>query len=252
MALYEQYPGAGITTITGRQGSPIANTEVQSYPQGFEQAEQPLGTQSVEDTIISLYRTNTPIDVISQQVGVPSDHVVAVINEHQQTPSQFTPSAAPPGVETEFEQETITDLPFEQIDTEQITTSPDLLSDGLGTQALMAMDPSITANSPEAGEARNLEQKIMRTGTTVYGLNTEDPDVIQTGNVLSLDVLDGLQDDEEGISDDVKNQVLQDIGLNDVFTNENISMEDRIDFFKHYIAETLGLDYDDLKKSPDE
>ena len=80
----EQYPGAGITTIRGRQGSPIATTEAQSYPQGFEQAEQPLGTQSVEDTIISLYRTNTPIDVISLQVGVPSDHVAAVINQHQQ------------------------------------------------------------------------------------------------------------------------------------------------------------------------
>jgi len=251
MAIGDPFPGAGITNIIGQQGNPMGGVVESRSSNMFNPNETP------EDAVLRLWQANAGIDQIAQLTGIPSPQIAQIINNYTGADTRMNnqfiqPLPAGAGVETEFEQETITDLPFEQIDTEQITTRPDLISDGLGTQALMAMDSSLTENSPEVGEARNLEEKIIKTGTDVYGLNTEDPDVIQTGNVLSLDVLDGLQDDEEGISDDVKNQVLQDIGLNDVFTNENISMEDRIDFFKHYMAETLGLNYDDLKKSSDE
>ena len=251
MAIGGPYPGAGITNIIGQQGNPMGGVVESRSSNMFNPNETP------EDAVLRLWQANAGIDQIAQLTGISSTQIAQIINNYTGADTRMNnqfiqPLPAGAGVEPQFEQETITDLPFEQIDTEQITTRPDLISDGLGTQALMAMDSSLTANSPEVGEARNLEEKIIKTGRDVYGLDTEDPDVIQTSNVMSLDVLDGLQDDEEGISDDVKNQVLQDIGLNDVFTNENISMEDRIDFFKHYMAETLGLNYDDLKKSPDE
>jgi hypothetical protein len=251
MAIGDPFPGAGITNIIGQQGNPMGGVVESRSSNMFNPNETP------EDAVLRLWQANAGIDQIAQLTGIPSPQIAHIINNYTGADTRMNnqfiqPLPAGAGVETEFEEEAVTELPFGQVDTEQITTRPDLISDGLGTQALMAMDSSLTENSPEVGEARNLEQKIIKTGTDVYGLNTEDPDVIQTGNVLSLDVLDGLQDDEEGISDDVKNQVLQDIGLNDVFTNENISMEDRIDFFKHYMAETLGLNYDDLKKSSDE
>lgn len=254
----DPYPGAGITNITARPGDWGAEVESRSSNR-FNPNESP------EDAVIRLFQANAGIDQISQLTGIPAPQIAQIINNYTGTDTLFNnqriqPPPAGAGVETEFEEEAVTELPFGQVDTEQITamdftpTRPSLIdsADGIGTQALMAMDPSITSNSPEAGEARNLEQKIMKTGTDVYGLNTDDPNLIQTANVMSLDVLDGLQDDEEGISDDVKDQVLQDIGLHNVFENENIDMKDRIDFFKHYIAETLGLNYDDLKKSPDE
>ena len=251
MAIGDPFPGAGITNIIGQQGNPMGGVVESRSSNMFNPNETP------EDAVLRLWQANAGIDQIAQLTGIPSPQIAQIINNYTGADTRMNnqfiqPLPAGAGVETEFEEEAVTELPFGQIDTEQITTRPDLISDGLGTQALMAMDSSLTENSPEVGEARNLEEKIIKTGTDVYGLNTEDPNVIQYGNVLSLDVLDGLQDDEEGISDDVKDQVLQDIGLNDVFTNENISMEDRIDFFKHYMAETLGLNYDDLKKSSDE
>ena len=254
MAIGDPYPGAGITNITARPGDWGAEVESRSSNR-FNPNETP------EDAVIRLFQANAGIDQIAQLTGIPSPQVAQIINNYTGTDTRaniqgFQPS--PAGVETEFEEEAVTELPTGQIDTEQITamdftpTRPDLLSDSLGTQALMAMDTSLTENSPEVGEARNLEQKIVKTGTDVYGMNNDDPDVIQTGNALALDQIDSMEPDNQGISNVTKDQVLGDIGLHNVFENEDIDLEDRIDFFKHYIAENMGLDYDNLKKAPDE
>ena len=254
----DPYPGAGITNITARPGDWGAEVESRSSNR-FNPNESP------EDAVIRLFQANAGIDQIAQLTGIPSPQIAQIINNYTGTDTLFNnqriqPPPAGAGVETEFEEEAVTELPFGQVDTEQITamdfspTRPDLTdsAEGIGTQALMAMDSSLTSDSSEVGEARNLEQKIMKTGTDVYGMNNDDPDVIQTGNALALDQIDSLEEDNQGISNVTKDQVLGDIGLHNVFENENIGLKDRIDFFKHYIAENMGLNYDDLKKAPDE
>jgi hypothetical protein len=258
MALGDPYPGAGITNIMGQQGNPMGGVVESRSSNMFNPNETP------EDAVIRLFQANAGIDQIAQLTGIPSPQVAQIINNYTGADTlaniQGFQPPSPTGVETQFEEEEFTQLPFGQIDTEQITTvdftptRPSLLdsAEGIGSQTLMAMDPSITGDSPILGEAQNLEQKIIKTGRDVYGMDNPDPDVIQTGNVLSLDVLDGLQEDNQGISDATKGQVLMNIGLNDVFTNADMPIADRIDFFKHYIAETMGLNYDDLKKAPDE
>ena len=162
----DPYPGAGITNITARPGDWGAEVESRSSNR-FNPNESP------EDAVIRLFQANAGIDQISQLTGIPAPQIAQIINNYTGTDTLFNnqriqPPPAGAGVETEFEEEAVTELPFGQVDTEQITamdfspTRPDLIdsAEGIGTQALMAMDSSITSDSPEAGEARNLEQKF--------------------------------------------------------------------------------------------
>ena len=168
MAIGGPYPGAGITNIIGQQGNPMGGVVESRSSNMFNPNETP------EDAVLRLWQANAGIDQIAQLTGISSTQIAQIINNYTGADTRMNnqfiqPLPAGAGVETEFEEEAVTELPFGEIDTEQITamnfapTRPDLIdsAEGIGTQTLMAMDSSITSDSSEAGEARNLEQKIM-------------------------------------------------------------------------------------------
>lgn len=236
MAINMGYPNAGITSVIGQQGNPMGGVEQPVNTNQFNPQE------NIEDTIIRLYQTNVPIDQIAQMTGVDSNMVAQVINSSTgaDTMSNMRPPPPPQGAP--------------QISMDQETFDTDL---GVGAQTLTAINPQYAQQNPDAvGEAEKMDAQIQRTSREVFGIGEEDPDLVQQTNAIELSVLEDFEGEGDGQSSGVGGAVqenaLMKIGLNDIFTNAGIGLEDRIDFFKHYIAETMGIDYENLKEAPDQ
>lgn len=236
MAINMGYPNAGITSVIGQQGNPMGGVQQPVNTNQFNPQE------SIEDTIIRLYQTNVPIDQIAQMTGVDSNMVAQVINSSTgaDTMSNMRPPPPPQGAP--------------QISMDQETFDTDL---GIGAQTLTAINPGYAEQNPDAvGEAEKMDAQIQRTSREVFGIGEEDPDLVQQTNAIELSVLEDFEGEGDGQSSGVGGAVqenaLMKIGLNDIFTNAGIGLEDRIDFFKHYIAETMGIDYENLKEAPDQ
>ena len=232
------YPNAGIVSVMGQQENPMGGVVQPRNTNMFNPQE------SVEDTIIRLYQTNVPIDQIAAMTGTDSTTVAQVINNStgMDTYANIRPTTPPVGApDVEIEQEVFsTDLPND-----------------MGTQALVGLNPEYAELHPDAvSEARKMEVQIQNASRNVFGIGENDPDLVQELNAVELSVLEDFESEGDGSSSGVGGSVQENalvkIGLNDVFTDTNMPIEDRIDFFKHYIAETLGLDYGNLKDAPDE
>ena len=237
MAINMGYPNAGITSVIGQQGNPMGGVQQPVNTNQFNPQE------NIEDTIIRLYQTNVPIDQIAAMTGTDPNMVAQVINSSTgaDTMSNMRPPPPPPGGAP-------------QISMDQETFDTDL---GVGAQTLTAINPQYAQQNPDAvGEAEKMDAQIQRTSRDVFGIGVEKPDLVQQTNAIELSVLEDFEDEGDGKSSGVGGAVqenaLMKIGLNDIFTNAGIGLEDRIDFFKHYIAETMGIDYDNLKEAPDQ
>ena len=235
---YMGYPNAGIVSVIGQEENPMGGVIEPRNTNMFNPQE------SVEDTIIRLYQTNVPIDQIAAMTGTDSTTVAQVINNStgMDTYANIRPTTPPIGAP--------------DIEVEQEVFSTDLPND-MGTQALVGLNPEYAELHPDAvSEARKLEVQIQNATRDVFGVGENDPDLVQELNAIELSVLEDFESEGDGSSSGVGGSVqenaLAKIGLNDVFTDTNMPIEDRIDFFKHYIAETLGLDYGNLKDAPDE
>jgi len=236
MAINMGYPNAGITSVIGQQGNPMGGVEQPVNTNQFNPQE------NIEDTIIRLYQTNVPIDQIAAMTGTDPNMVAQVINSSTgaDTMSNMRPPPPPEGAP--------------QISMDQETFDTDL---GVGAQTLTAINPQYAQQNPDAvGEAEKIDAQIQRTSREVFGIGEEDPDLVQELNAVELSVLEDFESEGDGqssgVSGAVQENALMKIGLNDVFTNAGIGLEDRIDFFKHYIAETMGIDYENLKEAPDQ
>tara|TARA_Y100001963_G_scaffold89288_1_gene123331 strand:- start:1042 stop:3606 length:2565 start_codon:yes stop_codon:yes gene_type:complete len=238
MATNMGYPNAGIVSVIGQQENPMGGVVQPRNTNMFNPQE------SVEDTIIRLFQTNVPIDQIAAMTGTDSTTVAQVINNStgMDTYANIRPTTPPIGAP--------------DIEVEQEVFSTDLPND-MGTQALVGLNPQYAQMNPNAvDEARKMEVQIQNTSRDVFGIGENDPNLVQELNAVELSVLEDFESEGDGTSSGVGGSVQENalvkIGLNDVFTDANIDIEDRIDFFKHYIAETLGLDYGNLKDAPDE
>ena len=236
MAINMGYPNAGITSVIGQQGNPMGGVQQPVNTNQFNPQE------NIEDTIIRLYQTNVPIDQIAAMTGTDPNMVAQVINSSTgaDTMSNMRPPPPPQGAP--------------QMGMPQETFDTDL---GVGAQTLTAINPQYAQQNPDAvGEAEKMDAQIQRTSRDVFGIGVEKPDLVQQTNAIELSVLEDFEDEGDGKSSGVGGAVqenaLMKIGLNDIFTNAGIGLEDRIDFFKHYIAETMGIDYDNLKEAPDQ
>jgi len=230
------YPNAGITSVIGQQGNPMGGVQQPVNTNQFNPQE------NIEDTIIRLYQTNVPIEQIAAMTGTDPNMVAQVINNSTgaDTMSNMTPPPPPGGMQ--------------QMSMPQETFDTDL---GVGAQALTAINPQYAQQNPDAvGEVEILDAQVVKTSRDVFGIGVENPDPVQQLNAVELSVLEDYESEGDGqssgVSGAVQENALMKIGLNDVFTNAGIGLEDRIDFFKHYIAETMGIDYDNLKEAPDQ
>jgi hypothetical protein len=244
MAINMGYPNAGITSVTGQQGNPMGGVQQPVNTNQFNPQE------SIEDTIIRLYQTNVPIDQIAQMTGTDPAMVAQVINNSTgaDTMSNMRPPPAPGGPQMDMPQETFNP---------NLSSGPPPRPKGVGTQALVAINPGYARENPDAvGEAEKVDAQIQRATRDVFGIGVENPDLVQELNAVELSVLEDFESEGDGqssgVSGAVQENALLKIGLNDIFTNADIGLEDRIDFFKHYIAETMGLPYDNLKEAPDQ
>jgi hypothetical protein len=238
MATNMGYPNAGIVSVMGQQNNPMGGVVQPRNTNMFNPQE------NVEDTIIRLYQTNVPIDQIAAMTGTDSTTVAQVINNSTGADTyantrDITPPIGAPDVEVEQE-----------------VFSTDLPND-MGTQALTGLNPQYAQENPDAvSEARKMEVQIQNTTRDVFGIGENEPNLVQELNAVELSVLEDFESEGDGASSGVGGTVQENalvkIGLNDVFSDANMPIEDRIDFFKHYIAETLGLDYGNLKDAPDE
>ena len=123
------------------------------------------------------------------------------------------------------------------------------MSERLGTKTLMQLDSTIM----DPREAEGYEQEITKTMQDVFGIGVPDPRDDQLINALSVAGVEELSDDNDPEGGEAtKDLVLERMGLNEVFTNADMGLEERIDFFKQYIASTLNLDSETLKKTPSE
>jgi len=265
MATNMGYPNAGIVSVMGQQNNPMGGVVQPRNTNMFNPQE------NVEDTIIRLYQTNVPIDQIAAMTGTDSTTVAQVINNSRGMDTyantrDITPPIGAPDIEVE-QAEFDTDLPSPQdyytrpdgaqpVEIEQQVFSTDL-PDDMGTQALTGLNPQYAELHPDAvSEARKIDAQIQRTSREVFGVGENDPNLVQELNAVELSVLEDFESEGDGTSSGVVGAVQENalvkIGLNDVFSDANMPIEDRIDFFKHYIAETLGLDYGNLKDAPDE
>ena len=244
MAIDMGYPNAGITSVIGQQGNPMGGVQQPVNTNQFNPQE------NIEDTIIRLYQTNVPIDQIAQMTGTDPAMVAQVINNSTgaDTMSNMTPPPAPGGApQMGMPQETFNpNMPIEPPRTE-----------GTGAQALVAMNPQYAQQNPDAvGEAEKMDAQVVKTSRDVFGIGVENPDPVQQLNAIELSVLEDFESEGDGqssgVSGAVQENALMKIGLNDVFTNAGIGLEDRIDFFKHYISETMGIDYENLKEAPNQ
>jgi hypothetical protein len=238
MATNMGFPNAGIVSVIGQQENPMGGVVQPRNTNMFNPQE------NVEDTIIRLYQTNVPIDQIAAMTGTDSTTVAQVINNSR-------------GADTYANTRDITPpIGASDIEIEQEVFSTDLPND-MGTQALTGLNPQYAQENPDAvSEARKMEVQIQDASRNVFGIGENEPNLVQELNAVELSVLEDFESEGDGSSSGVAGSVQENalvkIGLNDVFTDTDMPIEDRIDFFKHYIAETLGLDYGNLKDAPDE
>jgi len=244
MAIDMGYPNAGITSVIGQQGNPMGGVQQPVNTNQFNPQE------NIEDTIIRLYQTNVPIDQIAQMTGTDPAMVAQVINSSTgaDTMSNMRPPPAPGGAPQ-------MGMPQETFSPNMPTEPPN--ANGIGAQALTAINPQYAQQNPDAvGEAEKMDAQIVRTSREVFGIGEEKPDLVQEINAVELSVLEDFESEGDGqssgVSGAVQENALMKIGLNDVFTNAGIGLEDRIDFFKHYISETMGIDYENLKEAPNQ
>ena len=235
MAINMGYPDAGIVSITGNQDNPFGGVEETVNTNQFNPQE------TVEDTIIRLHQTNTPIDQIAQITGVDSASVAEVINNS--TGMELTPVApAPEGVES---------LQIEpDLDQRDLTSE---IPVNFSADVISSMNPEYAAVNPQAvTELQKQEAEILMNANEVFGLDSETPNLVQEMNTEAFSILDEQNNDNNLSKENASVEfATTQMGLNDVFTNAGIGLEERIEFFKGYIADTMGLDKDSLEGTPD-
>jgi hypothetical protein len=237
MAINNPYVGAGITTIMGQEGNPMGGY-VESRSANMSNPDE-----TPEEAIIRLHQANAGIDQIAQLTGVPSAQVAQVLNN-------YTAADTRPFTTEDYNPRPLETGVGEEIGVgEETGVDQKLMSERLGTKTLMQLDSTIM----DPREAEGYEQEITKTMQDVFGVGVADPRDDQLINALSVAGVEELSDDNnpEG-GEATKDLVLERMGLNEVFTNADMGLEERIDFFKQYIASTLNLDSETLKKTPSE